>query len=150
MNASENYSYLLSCFHVFMTFTHLVGWDARDQMSSKDCWEPLWSVLEPQHSSWWCCICTRLGNTCCNQSLRFEKEGVSKQWGVPGSSNLPRFCGKSLSLLPVRLAISLRLGQRCSAKWVSNFSHRYHRTRGFLCRHYDARLKDRYPYLEVR
>ena len=29
---------------------------------------------------------------------------------------------------------------------VSNFSHRYHRTRRFLCRHYDARLKNRFPY----
>ena len=60
------------------------------------------------------------------------------------------FCGKSLSLSPVRLAISLRLGQRRSTERVSNFSHRYHRTRGFLCRHYDARLKNRFPYLEVR
>ena len=65
-----------------------------------------------------CCICTCLGDTCCKQSLCFEKEGVSKQWGVLGSSNLPRFCGKSLSLSPVHLAISLRLGQRRSAEWV--------------------------------
>ena len=97
-----------------------------------------------------CCIRTRLGDTCCNWSLHFKKEGVSKWWGVPGSSNLPHFCGKSLSLSPVRLAISLWLGQRRSAEWVSNFSHCYHRTRGFLCRHYDAQLKNRFPYLEVR
>ena len=37
-------------------------------------------------------------------------------------------------------------------RWVSvKFSHCYHRTRGFICHHYDAQLKNRFPlYLEVR
>ena len=85
-------------------------------------------------------VCVRMRVICCDVMCACRL--------VPRPSRL--LCGKSLSLSPVRLAISLRLGQRRSTERVSNFSHRYHRTRGFICRHYDARLKNRFPYLEVR
>ena len=59
----------------------------------------------------------RFGSAQCTScGLAPTKKASPNGVGPPGSSNLPWFYGKSLSLSPVRLAISLWLGQSRSAE----------------------------------
>ena len=86
MNASEHYSYLLSCFHVHDRYSpcglRCKGSDAFKRLlraflvGLKTTTFVLMARLNRE--LFICCIRTCLGDTCCNWSLRFEKEGISK------------------------------------------------------------------------